>query len=476
MILLINPNLMKPPVTPVALDYLAQALDTAGISFRVLDLAFEPDPLEAVRNEVTGDEQLVGVSVRNIDDCYFSSQDFCLERTREIIHETKTRTDAPVFVGGIGYSMFPRDALRFLDADAGVPGEGEEVLCDAAHRIRNKRDWRETPGLLLDGKEEDRTIRLNRVSNLAETDLSARQAIDNARYLREGANVGFETKRGCNGTCIFCPEPYAKGLQVRVRDPENVARELENLLRQGVDTFHTCDSEFNLPPDHALAVCEAIIARGLGDRIRWYAYATPHPFHERLAQAMRWAGCVGIDFGVDHADDGMLTRLGRQHRVEHLEETAALCRKHGIVIMYDLLIGGPGESRDSIRQTIEKMKSIAPERVGIAFGARIYPNTPLGRLVGREGFTPENPNLRGRIENNDSFLQPVYYVSSNLGEDIGEFLQDLIAGDERFLFGGTEPSEQNYNYNDNSVLSNAIRDGERGAYWDILRRLSSRST
>ncbi len=474
--LLINPNLMKPPVTPVALDYLSQALEEAGMPSRVLDLAFESEPLEAIRAQITGEEDLVGVSVRNIDDCYYTSQDFCLERTREIVREIKARTSAPVFVGGIGYSMFPRETLHFLEADAGVPGEGEEVLCGAAHRIREKRDWRETPDLLLNGQGADQPLRFSRVSNLAEMDLSARRAIDNARYLREGANVGFETKRGCDGTCIFCPEPYAKGTHIRVRNPENVAQELENLLAQGVDTFHTCDSEFNLPPGHALSVCEAIIARGLEDRIGWYAYATPHPFPEELAEAMRRAGCVGIDFGVDHADDEMLRRLGRKHSVEHLRETAALCRKHDIPIMYDLLIGGPGETRDSIRRTIETLKTIAPERVGISFGARVYPNTPLGRMVEREGFTPENPNLRGQIRDNESFLHPVYYVSAKMGKDVGDFLQDLIAGDERFLFGGTEQSEQNYNYNDNSVLSNAIREGERGAYWDILRRLSSRST
>ncbi|MFH1739202.1 MAG: radical SAM protein [bacterium] len=472
MILLVNPNLMKPPVTPVALDYLGQTLEQAGFQTGLLDLSFEQDPSSAIRGALSGDEHLVAVTVRNIDDCYYTSQDFCLDRTREIISEIREYTSAPIVVGGVGYSIFPKEALDFLKADAGVIGEGEEVLCNLAAGLTDGKDLTAQPGLLLRGARIVDVLPAE-PPNLAEMDLSHRSVVDNARYFREGAMAGFETKRGCNQKCIYCPEPGSKGSIIRVRDPENVAQELENLLNQGVDTFHTCDSEFNLPPDHAIEVCNAIVRRGLGDRIRWYAYAVPHPFPEELAVAMRRAGCVGIDFGADHAHEGMLARLGRRHREEHLWETAERCRRHGMVTMYDLLLGGPGETRESIAYTVDIVKSVAVDRVGVAFGARIYPRTALGNLVNREGFHSDNPSLHGSVNGNTGFLRPVYYVSASLGDDIGPFLHDLIGEDDRFLFGGTEPSDHNYNYNDNSVLAEAIRSGARGAFWDILRRVSS---
>jgi radical SAM superfamily enzyme YgiQ (UPF0313 family) len=449
-------------------------LDKTGFRLNLLDLSFEPEISRAIRTAVTGRERLVAVTVRNTDDCFLASQDFCLDRTREIIREIKALTPAPVVVGGVGYSIFARDALDFLGADVGVAGEGEEALCQIAARVMAGQDLHGMTGVLLrDGPVGQ--VGHAPVVDLAGMDLSARSVVDNARYLREGAMAGFETKRGCDQTCIYCADPVAKGTRIRMRRPDNVAQEFKNLLRQRVDTFHTCDSEFNLPPDHAREVCEAIVRAGLADRIRWYAYATPYPFPEELAEAMRRAGCVGIDFGVDHADDEMLKRLGRRHRVSHLRETAARCRRHGLVTMYDLLVGGPGETRASIVRALEALRSMEVDRVGIAFGARIYPGTRLARLVNREGFRLDNPNLRGHVEGNERFLRPIYYVSGSLGQDIDPFLQELIKDDERFFFGGTEPSDRNYNYNDNTVLVQAIQAGERGAFWDILRRVSSKA-
>jgi hypothetical protein len=84
----------------------------------------------------------------------------------------------------------------------------------------------------------------------------------------------------------------------------------------------------------------------------------------------------------------------------------------------------------------------------------------------------ENPNLHGTVEGNDNFFAPLFYLSSALGPDAQGYLSDLIAGDERFFFGATGDADQNYNYNENTILVNAIKAGYRGAFWDILRRLA----
>jgi len=95
-----------------------------------------------------------------------------------------------------------------------------------------------------------------------------RSWVDNKRYFKEGGQAGFETKRGCNGSCIYCADPVAKGRNIRLRPPSAVADEVEHLVAQGIDHLHTCDSEFNLPPEHAIAVCEEFERRRLGDKVR----------------------------------------------------------------------------------------------------------------------------------------------------------------------------------------------------------------
>ncbi|MCX5909025.1 MAG: hypothetical protein NTY64_18095, partial [Deltaproteobacteria bacterium] len=80
-VLFVNPNRMKPVVTPVALDYLAQALEQKGIPAEILDLALAEDPAKEIENSLSnGSHLLVAVTIRNIDDSYFASQDFCLRK------------------------------------------------------------------------------------------------------------------------------------------------------------------------------------------------------------------------------------------------------------------------------------------------------------------------------------------------------------------------------------------------------------
>jgi len=250
-----------------------------------------------------------------------------------------------------------------------------------------------------------------------------------------------------------------------------VVDEVQSLLHRGIAHFHTCDSEFNLPIEHAEMVCQEIIKGGLGDRIHWYAYASPTPFSEELMRFMKGAGCAGIDFGVDSGSDVILKNLGRRHRKKDVRELAKLCHDYDMTFMYDLLLGGPGETKDTLGETIDLMKEIQPSRVGVSIGVRIYPRTLLAGIVREDGVSENNPSLFGNTRGNDEFFQPVFYISSSVGEEIHSYVSELIGDDDRFLVGSKEDVTENYNYNDNSVLVEAIRNGARGAFWAILMDL-----
>jgi radical SAM superfamily enzyme YgiQ (UPF0313 family) len=470
-VLLINPNQMKPAVAPIGLDYLAASLKAAGLRVEILDLCFAEDvgtALDGYLRDHTADA--VGFSIRNTDDCYYTGQAFFLPRYREMIDAIRERTQAPLILGGVGFSIMPRGVLDYCGADLGIVGDGEWALPSLLRQLAQREPYDDLPGLAY------RTAEGIAVNPPALRDLDAlpsprRGAIDNARYLAEGGMGGLETKRGCPRGCIYCADPVAKGRVCRMRSPARVADEVEHLLELGVDWLHTCDSEFNIPEHHATAICEEMIRRGLGDRVRWHAYCAPRPFSRDLARRMRRAGCVGIDFGADSGDDGMLRRLGRDHTVADLEEVSRICHEESITFMYDLLLGGPGETRDTVRRTIDLIRDISPSRVGVAVGVRIYPGTPLAQRVGQEGIGPDNPHLHGTVAGNAEFLAPIFYLSASLGSDALSFVGHTVGQDERFFFGGAETEGADYNYNENDILVQAIKEGYRGAFWDILRRL-----
>jgi len=472
-IVLVNPNPMKPPVTPVSLDYLGSACEHAGIAVDLVDCSVEMDWSKKLTQVLTETPILVGVTVRNIDDSYFASRDFSLQRIIPVLEEIKRLTPAPICLGGVGFSIFPSETLKFCGVPYGICGGGEQGFVKLVTALSDNSELEAVPGLIW---MENGNYRKNPILPvpLEKLDLASRTLIDNRYYFENGGQVGFETKRGCSLNCVYCPEPLIRGKQVRGRNPQNVVAELTNLYMRGISVFHTCDSEFNCPYHHAVQVSKAIIESGLGNKIKWYAYCSPEYFTEELAYVMRQAGCVGIDFGADHGDNQMLRRLGHGYTSDDLIRIRELCLKHNIICMYDLLFGCPGETKESIETTIRLMKKIKPERVGISLGVRLYPFTRLGLeiLKTSKGALAENPGLFGELEDNPSFLRPVFYCDAQLGKDVEDWLHRKIDGDPRFLLGRRTDANLNYNYNDNPELTEAIKRGHRGAYWDILRRLS----
>ena len=462
-VLLVNPNRIRPPIAPIAVEHLASALERQGTCVRVLDLAWSRSVDDDVRAAVRERPVLVGLTLRNLDDSSAASRVSFLPDHQEVVAAIRRHTDAPLVLGGVGFSIAPAAALLALGADFGVRGEGEDALALLARGCAPES----IPGLLWrDGgnlrEKPPRPI------DLPSQAAPRRTFIDNARYLREGAQVGFETSRGCPMACRYCADPLAGGRALRRRAPESVADEVAELCAGGIDVLHTCDSEFGLDPAHAEAVSSAIAARGLGARVRWYAYCTPSGFTAGLASAMRAAGCVGVNFGIDHVDDTLLARLGRVHRLADIERARGACLRAGLKVMFDLILGGPGETRATIAGAIEAMLRLDPEAVGVTLGLRLYRGTPLGDELAPAGL----PARRGVHAADGDLLGPSFFIDEALGDDIRPWLSSVIAGDPRFFFlaeAGAGADAASYNYNDNGPLEEAIAAGARGAYWDILR-------
>ncbi|HOE63923.1 MAG TPA: radical SAM protein [Candidatus Sumerlaeota bacterium] len=453
-IALVNTNRIKPPIAPIGLEYVAESLAAAGFMPYILDLCWEEDWRGAAARFFDSMEfPLIGATLRNTDDCSFTSRVSFLPDFSEIVSEIRRRSKGVIVAGGVGFSTMPETSLESSGADAGIWGEGEFVMPMLAREISSGREWRNLPNLIY---KKDGAFHRNPpiMPSLDALPTMRRRWFDNRRYFKEGGQAGFETKRGCSRACIYCADPLAKGKNIRVRPAKDVVDEIENLLIQGIDHLHTCDAEFNYPELHAIEICQEILRRQMGDSLRWYAYCTAVPFSRELARLMRRAGCVGINFGVDSGDAEMLKSLGRDFTPDDIISAVRACRDAGITTMMDLLLGAPGESRESLKRTIDLMKFSGADAVGVTVGVRIYPGTKIHQWA----------------SNNGQRSCPDFYIEPNVEQIIFPLLDELIGGDERFLFHDPSKAEKNYNYNANDVLVNAIRAGHRGAYWDILRR------
>ncbi len=473
MLTLINTNRMVPAIGPIGLEYVAETAARAGIEVDILDLALVEDPRQALREYFTRrSPALIGLTFRNVDDCFWPSAQWFVPALAELVQRIHGLSEAPVVLGGVGFSVFAEAIVKYTDADFGIRGDGERATIALYWQLQGGRQFEKVDGLVWRSKGK---IRSNRPAWPAEISVPARRAmVDNRAYFAQGGQCGFETKRGCNRQCLYCADPLSKGPVPRSRPPAEVADEIESLLAQGINVLHTCDAEFNVPRSHALAVCEELARRSLGEQVRWYAYLAVTPFDAEMAAALRRAGCVGINFTGDSASAAMLSTYRQPHRKEDLATAVRLCRENGMKVMIDLLLGGPGETPETASETISFIKHISPDCAGASLGIRVYPGTGMVGALEQQGPLDGNPGLRRKYTGPIDLFQPTFYISPALGPEPAKVIKDLIAGDPRFFEPMAEQPDAaatDHNYNDNTDLVEAIRQGARGAYWDILRQL-----
>ena len=111
-IALINTNQIRPPISPVGLEYIAEALHAAGHEVHVLDLCWEADIASAVAAFYRGrDFNLTGLTLRNTDDCAFSGRESFIPGFADTVALVRAQDSGLIAIGGSGYSVMPEAVL-----------------------------------------------------------------------------------------------------------------------------------------------------------------------------------------------------------------------------------------------------------------------------------------------------------------------------------------------------------------------------
>ena len=217
--------------------------------------------MSAVRDSI-GDlcPEVIGISVRNIDDQVMESPQFLLPPVREVVATCRRMSGAPIVLGGAGYSIFPESALRYLGANMGIRGEGETTFPAVLERVARRAPVSGLPGLYLPGQPPTgRSF----VTNLDDLPLPDARLFVPSLSGSVDFWVPVQSRRGCPMDCSFCSTSAIEGRSIRRHSPDTIKEWLEHLLASGSHNFHFVDNTFNLSPAYAKELCRKILERGL---------------------------------------------------------------------------------------------------------------------------------------------------------------------------------------------------------------------
>ncbi len=415
------------PPFPLGLASIVANLDHGRHQVEVWDAMFADDWEASLRACVRAARpDVIGLSVRNVDDQEMRAPQFFLDEVRAMVGVCREESPAPRVAGGAAFGVFPAEVLAYLGVEYGVAGEGEWVFPQVLDRLAAGASPAGLPGVFWHEAGRVHGTPPAWIPSLDALAPPDRRTFDAARYHETPGTNGLpntatvQSKRGCPLPCIYCSTFAVEGAGLRLRSPRAVVDEIQALHESGLRRVQFVDSIFTNPPDHARAICEGMLRRGVG--VQWSALINPAFADPDLLALMRRAGCVLVMVGNESACSHMLGVLRKGFGREEVERCFAACRNAGLRTGAFLLLGGPGEDRDSVRESIDVLQRLQPDRVGVTVGIRIYPGTELARIALAEGQLAPEMDL----------LTPRFYLAPALRDWIYDALAPVMAQDARW--------------------------------------------
>jgi radical SAM superfamily enzyme YgiQ (UPF0313 family) len=286
-----------------------------------------------------------------------------------------------IVFGGIGAAFLWAHLLEnFPEVDYVVLGEGEGIFLELVRHLEKKQDLgiAEIQGIAY---RENGKILKTRVPDLIK-DLDSLPVP--AKYF---TYPHVSSSRGCAWNCSFCGSPQFWGRKIRWRSPQKFVEELEMLYQKGVSFFYFSDDTFTMKPERVIEICNRILEKNL--KISWYAISRVDHVEEEMLCWMRKAGCIQISYGVESGSERIRKALGKPIESRQIKRAFALTTRYGILSRAYFIYGAPGESWETVQETIDLMEDIKPLSA-IFYILDVFPGTRLYRdLKRRHGITED---------------------------------------------------------------------------------------
>jgi radical SAM superfamily enzyme YgiQ (UPF0313 family) len=183
-----------------------------------------------------------------------------------------------------------------------------------------------------------------------------RSLVELSKYKAMRLAINMVTSRGCPHQCIFCVGSKMVGRKVRYFDVARVVDEFEMLVNLGFRQVNIVDDLFTSHKKRCMQICDEIVRRGITHP--WSAFARVDTVNEELLDSLKRAGCTDLCFGIESGNQEILDLVKKKTNLEVSRKAIEMCRKAGIRPLASFILGLPGETRDTMKKTMEFAASL----------------------------------------------------------------------------------------------------------------------
>lgn len=369
---------------PLALVAVASYLDQEKFEVVIIDQRLEKDLLKKVLDETRnaicfGTSVLTGAPIHD-----------ALHVTREV---KKANPGIITVWGGWHPSLFPEETLEEESIDVVVSGQGEITFAELLDNLVSRKSLRGIPGVHF--KEDDQLVRNppRHMENINQFPPFNYDLIDVESYfsLKGRRQFDYIASQGCRFRCTFCADPLMYKRGWHGYEPERMGDELEQLWnRYHFDDVNFQDETFFTYSERVNGIAEEFIRRKLS--FTWFATMRADQgfrLDEEILVLCKRSGLRKVMIGVEAGSQQMLDWMKKDIKIEQVFYCAELCRRYDIAITFNVIVGFPGESEESIAESIRvtrELRKMSPAFDVSIFYFKPYPGNEIADQLKGDGY------------------------------------------------------------------------------------------
>jgi radical SAM superfamily enzyme YgiQ (UPF0313 family) len=381
-IALINPPQRTDfPQPPLGLAYIAATLEKVGNKVEIIDsAALKLDADETIKRVIDNGFEFVGITVMT------PTIGSAMEVARKIKEKNKSIF---VFMGGAHVTALPEKTLEiFPEIDAIVIGEGEITTPILIKSIEKNKSLKDVLGIAYrkNGKiivNPPRSV----IKNLDELPLPAYHLLPINKYRpypphgKKLPYMAIMTSRGCPFRCTFCSKPV-HGKLYRAKSPKAIIDEIKYIKENfKIKEILFYDDSFTLDRNRIIELCDEMIKNNI--YIPWSCETRVNLVDKELLSKMKSAGCYIISYGVESGNQEILNTIKKDITIEQIRNAFKLTREAGISIVSYFMLGCPGDTERTMKQTIEFAKELDANFAQFSI-CTPFPGTEIADLIDKK--------------------------------------------------------------------------------------------